>query len=266
MSLFESAILGVIQGLTEFLPVSSSGHLILVREFFGIHGTGDLAFDVILHVGTLLAIIITFRKTLIALLKDAWNLATGKRSAVKKEDSSLLLALILGTIPAALAGYFLEDFIENSIRSPRIVVAMLIAGSLLMIAAERYAKPKDETVSPKTGWWVGWFQMLALLPGMSRSGSTIAGGMLLGVNRVYAARFSFYLAIPIIAGSGLKKILDLAAGDAAIAYPQLVVGFVTSFLVGWLAINLFLKFLKTHTLYVFAAYRILLAALVFFIL
>lgn len=264
MTILDAALLGAIQGLTEFLPVSSSGHLILLRDALGIAPEGGLAFDVILHLATLLAIVIAFRTTLAALAADVWRMGTGHADRVSAEHRRLLFALALGTVPAAVLGVFLESTLEETFREPRFVAGMLLIGSALLVAGERFARKTERHMSPKVGWWIGWFQALALLPGMSRSGSTIAGGMILGIGRLEAARFSFLLAVPIIAASGLKKTLDLVAGAETIAVPELVAGFITAFLVGWAVIHFFLKYLKNHTLYVFAAYRLVLAAVVLF--
>ena len=262
MTILESILLGAVQGLTEFLPVSSSGHLIIIRDVLGISAEGGLAFDLILHLATLLAVVIVFRKDLKELIISGVRIISGKISQVSKEQKTLLLALILGTIPAAVLGFFFESYIESTIREPRFVAGMLLIGSALLIAGERYSGHKEKAVSTKKGVLIGLFQSLALLPGMSRSGATIAGGMLLGVSRITAARFSFLLSIPIIGGSGLKKILDLSTGSDVVSTGPLVAGFISSFLVGWIVVHYFLKFLKNHTLYVFAGYRLVLAGLV----
>ncbi|MCR4278299.1 MAG: undecaprenyl-diphosphatase UppP [bacterium] len=266
MSIIQSIILGAIQGITEFLPVSSSGHLILVRDVLGMATNNGLAFDIMLHLATLLAVLVAFRKIILELARDLIQIVRGRYRQVKKEDRNLILALLVGTIPAGVMGYLFESTIENTIREPRFVAGMLIIGSALLIAGERYAKHREDHVLPKTGWWIGWFQVLALLPGMSRSGATIAGGMILGVKRIQAAQFSFLLSIPIIAGSALKKGIDIATGSIALPLPEMTAGFLTSFLVGWIVIHYFMKYLKNHTLYAFAVYRLLLAVVVLFLL
>lgn len=266
MTLFESILLGAVQGITEFLPVSSSGHLVLVRDVFGITAEGGLTFDLLLHLATLFAVLLAFRKIIFELLRDAWSILTGRYRDVTQKNRRMLLALIVGTVPAAMIGFFFERVIETSVRESRFVIGMLIIGSALLIAAERDAKHHKDAVDPKTGWRIGWFQVLALLPGFSRSGATISGGMLLGLNRTAAAEFSFLLSMPIIAGSALKKILDMASGGAVVALPTLTAGFLTAFLVGWLTIRYFMKYLAHHTLYAFAAYRLALAALMLVVL
>ncbi|MBU1033114.1 MAG: undecaprenyl-diphosphatase UppP [Patescibacteria group bacterium] len=263
MTIFDSLLLGIIQGLTEFLPISSSGHLILMREVLGINTQGGLTFDAILQLGTILAVFVYFRKLVLELIRDAVRYLIGQGKKVKKENRMLILALIFGTIPAAALGFFLEDVMETVFRSALLVAVTLIAGSLLFVAAERLAKQKFENVSPKQGWWIGCFQLLALIPGVSRSGATISGGLLLGINRVTAARFSFLLALPIITGSGLKKLLDVYQfGIVDVSALHLTLGFVSAFVVGLICIHYLLKYLKNHTLYAFVWYRLALAAIV----
>ena len=266
MNIIQSIILGAVQGMTEFLPVSSSGHLILVRDVLGMATDNGLAFDIMLHLATLLAVVVAFRKIIIELALDLFRILRGQYRQVKKENRNLILALIVGTIPVAVMGYLLESTIETTIREPRFVVGMLLIGSALLIAGERYAKHQEDHISPKKGWWIGWFQVLALLPGMSRSGATISGAMILGIKRIQAAQFSFLLSVPIIAGSALKKGIDIASGSVALPVPELTAGFLTAFLVGWIVIHYFMKYLKNHTLYAFAVYRLLLAVLVLVLL
>ncbi|MFH1291863.1 MAG: undecaprenyl-diphosphatase UppP [bacterium] len=263
MTIFNSLLLGIVQGLTEFLPISSSGHLILMREVLGINIQSGLTFDAILQLGTILAVFVYFRKLVLELIRDAVRYVIGQGKKVKKENQMLILALIFGTIPAATLGFFLEDVMETAFRSTLLVAVTLVAGSLLFIAAERLAKQKLKSVSPKHGWWIGCFQVLALIPGVSRSGATISGGLLLGLNRVTAARFSFLLALPVITGSGLKKLLDVYQfGIADVSTLHLSLGFVSAFIVGLVCIHYLLKYLKNHTLYAFVWYRLALAAIV----
>lgn len=266
MTIFGSLLLGAVQGLTEFLPISSSGHLILLREILGINTAGGLAFDAILQLGTILAAAVYFRQTIAELIRDACFILIRKGERVKKENKRLIYALILGTIPAAVLGLFLEEIMETVFRSAALVAIALIAGSLLFIAAEKLSQRRLVTVNAKQGWWIGWFQTLALIPGISRSGATISGGLLLGLNRVTAARFSFLLALPIITGSGLKKLIDVIKyGSADASALHLVIGFALSFLVGWACIYWLLAYLKRHTLYAFVWYRLALALVVILI-
>ncbi len=245
MTIFQSLILGAVQGLTEFIPVSSSGHLVLVPMIFG-WAYQSLTFDLVLHFGTALALIIYFWKDLIGLLKNM----------------SLLKLLIVGSIPAVVLGVLFENAFEFYFRSELWVVLFLLLGSILMFLAEKLFVNRQSVVSNvndiglKKAFLVGCFQALALFPGFSRSGSTISGSMLLGLDREQAARFSFLLSLPIVLAAGFFKLLgsyNQLTLDASI-----VIGFFTSFLVGLFAISFLMKFLKTNKLYVFVMYRVIL--------
>ncbi|MCI0479048.1 undecaprenyl-diphosphate phosphatase, partial [Candidatus Uhrbacteria bacterium] len=210
MSPLEAVLLGAVQGATEFLPVSSSGHLILLRDVLGINTASGLAFDAVLQLGTVLAVLVFFRRDIARLLIAATRLMTGRGTAVPSTDRTLILALIVGTIPAVILGLLLEETMETAFRDALLVAAALVAGGLLMAGAERLAKRRDGALTVARGWWIGMFQALALVPGVSRSGATISGGLFLGLTREAAAKFAFLLSIPVIGGSGAKKLLDLA--------------------------------------------------------
>ncbi|MEA3249939.1 MAG: undecaprenyl-diphosphatase UppP [Patescibacteria group bacterium] len=260
MDIISGTILGVVQGLTEFLPISSSGHLILAREVLGISGEHGLSVDAVLQLATVLAIGIYFWRDLVRLAVTTAKLVV--RKPVEARDRTMVLAIVIGTIPAALLGFLLEDFMETVFRSPLLVVGTLVAGSVLMWGAEAVAK-QGSSLTWKKGLIVGLFQSLALMPGMSRSGSTISGGLIVGLKREDAARFSFLLAFPIIAGSGVLKLSELISeGAMAELGGGLVAGFIAAFLVGMAAIHFLLKFLRKHTLAVFVWYRIVLACVV----
>lgn len=265
---YSFAVLGLLQGLTEFLPVSSSGHLILARAFFGFTPDNDLAIDAVLQLATALAILVYFHKDILRLIGSFLNLVVGKHA--EREDTTLILALIAGTLPAALLGFFLEDTMATVFRSATLVAYALIAGSFVMLAAEFFSKRQSQKtydasyVSPVRGFVVGLFQSLALIPGMSRSGMTISGGLFFGLSREAAARFGFLLAIPIILGSGLKKLFDLGlSGVLSSIGPELLLGSIVAFVSGVAAIHALLLFVRTQPLYVFVAYRLLLAGLIF---
>jgi undecaprenyl-diphosphatase len=265
MSMIESVVLGFLQGLTEFLPVSSSGHLVLAHDFLGVVGENSLAFDAILHLATASAVLIYFRK-------DFWVLFQALlrklgRLPVNERDLTLVYALMVGTIPAVLVGVFLEDIMATLFRSPLLVAGSLIAGSLLFVFAEwRYYNtvPQNE-MSIKKGVQVGLFQCLAFVPGFSRSGATIAGGMLLGLSRSEAARFGFLLAVPLLLGAGAKKLLELIAIGGELELGVVFVGAVTAFVVGLAAIHFMLSFVRRYSLWPFVWYRIFLALLVIYI-
>lgn len=258
MGLIEAIILGLVQGLTEFIPVSSSGHLVLFHELFG-DGDDSLAFDVALHLGTLFALLVIFYKDLINLLKGMFT------DSVQKKLATLL---IIGTIPAAMAGYFLESAAETTFRSPLIVALSLIAVALAMLIAEHLAKRQRirqviENISGKQALGIGIAQAVAIIPGVSRSGSTITAGLFLGLDRVAATRFSFLLAIPIIAGAVLKVATSgdtlSTVGDESGIF---IAGMVSAFISGVFAIRFLLRYLANHTLNIFAYYRIILGLVV----
>ncbi|HJN62643.1 MAG TPA: undecaprenyl-diphosphatase UppP [Candidatus Paceibacterota bacterium] len=263
MTILDSIILGAIQGLTEFIPVSSSGHLVIAREFLNINNSGGLAFDAVLHLATALAVLIYFRKEILDMIKTAIDWIMGRE--VKRESRILLLALILGTIPVVVVAFYFEKFFEEGIRDPLIVASALIAGSLVFWIAEKVAE-KNRNLTIRKGLLAGVFQTLALIPGVSRSGITISGGLFMGFNRELATRFSFLLGFPIILGSGLKKLFDLGSDGLLIDLgASLVVGSVVAFVLGYFSIYWMLRYLKNHTLTLFVIYRIVLAVVIFLI-
>lgn len=262
MGIFDAIILGVVQGITEFLPISSSGHLILMRELLGIETVGSLAFDAVLQLATTFAVILYFSKDLWSIGQTA--LRKLGRLPVNQKDLTLLYALLIGTVPAIIAGVLLESYMDTVFRSSIIVAGVLVAGSLLFIYAEwvYYNTVPQNNLTRLTGFKIGLFQCLALIPGMSRSGATIAGGMLLGLSRTEAARFSFLLSIPILLGSGGKKLIDLIGSTETTSFVALAAGSAIAFLTGLWAIHFLLSFIRTHSLWPFIWYRLLLAAFV----
>jgi len=265
MTIFEAIVLGIVQGMTEFLPVSSTGHLILTRTVFNIADSNALAFDAVLHLATATAVIVYFFPDLWALTQA--GLRKLGKLPVNKRDETLLYSLLIATIPAVILGLSLESLMESTFRSPLLVAAVLVAGSVLFMYAEwvYQNKPRTNEINIKKGFKIGLFQTLALIPGMSRSGATISGGMLLGLSRVEAARFAFLLAVPVITGAGLKKFIEMIASDEVVAWLPVMSGAVVSFVVGLVAIHFMLKFVQTHTLWPFIWYRIILASFVIFI-
>jgi len=253
-------LLGVIQGLTEFLPVSSSAHLILARLFFGWETPADLglAFDVALHLGTLAAILTFFRVEILAMCRSIPELF-----ASEPGDSGRLMRLIaVGTIPVVIVGLLFSDIIEERMRTAAIAAGALVVGAVAMLAAERVGR--GSRTEATIGWFdalaIGCAQASALVPGVSRSGSTIAVGMFLAMRRDAAARFTFLLAIPATLAAAGKESLELRhlalTNDLVLLF---VIGIVVSGGVGYLTIKYFLRFLAGHRLDVFAYYRILLA-------
>lgn len=265
MGIFEAIALGAVQGLTEFLPVSSTGHLILARELFGVDDSYALAFDAILHLATAAAVIVYFISDIMMLINAA--LRKLSRLPVNDSDMTLLYALLVGTIPAVVLGLTLESTMETLFRNPLLVAGVLVAGSFLFMYAEWRYMHQHETndMDVKKGLKIGFFQALALIPGMSRSGATISGGMILGMTRHEAARFAFLLAIPVILGAGCKKLLELIVSDGAVEWASVGVGAVTAFFVGLFAIHFMLSFVRKHTLWPFIWYRIILACFVIFV-
>ena len=250
MNYFLALLAGAVQGLTEFLPISSTGHLIIFEKIFNISQTEfGLAFDASLHLGTLLAIAIFF-------FSDYLKVFSLK--------NQLFIKLIIGTIPAAIAGLFLETAIESQFRQLWVVGLGLILFSLVIILAEKFGPmvKKEKDVTLTNSLIIGLFQSLALIPGVSRSGSTISGGLFLGLKRDEAARFAFLLSGPIIAGAGAKKFLDVATSSISLNdLSFFIIGIISSAIFGYLTIKYFLKYLSTSTLYPFVIYRVIVGLL-----
>jgi undecaprenyl-diphosphatase len=255
MQLLQALILGIVQGLTEFIPVSSSGHLILVEKWLGFAHSG-LTFDVALHIGTLGALLLFFRKDFLEL-----GMALFKPS----EKTKLARLLILATIPAVVVGSLLQSKAEAAFRSEQLVAINLIVVAFVMLAADRWGSRKHDLgkVTAGRALSVGFAQALAVVPGVSRSGITISAGLLQGFDRTAATRFSFLLSAPIIAGAILKV---LAGGhvvqDVAANAGVFIVGVLASLISGYLAIKFLLSYLKDHGLGAFALYRIVLGVLI----
>lgn len=258
MTTFEAIFLGVIQGLTEFLPISSSGHLVLAEYFLGLTDT-SISFDVTLHLGTLVAVLFYF-------WRDWWKMAL---SFFKKGDEAvnyrrLFMLLVLGTIPGALFGFSLEGFVETALRSPWVVVVTLSSVAFLLWLGEKLARHERAlfSVGLKDALVIGLAQAIAIIPGVSRSGITMTAGLLLGFERTASARFSFLLATPIIAGAGLYEFSKLFKEGASAFGLEYLWGFISAVISGYLAVAFLMKYLVSHTFYPFVWYRILLAAVV----
>ena len=256
--MLQAIVFGAIQGLTEFLPVSSSGHLLIAHELFDFNTGNDLFFDVMLHLATALAVIIYFRKDIWEVVKQFFVPSDG--GAGRKWG----IAIILGTIPAGICGLLFQDQIETIFRNVKLVAIALIAGSILMYTADLFWRKRQnfEHINFGKGLIIGCFQALALIPGISRSGSTISGSLFSKLNREEAIRFSFLLSTPIIFGSALKELLDIHSSFTQVFNTSLTAGFVASFVFGLVAIHFMMKYLRTHTFSVFIWYRIILAVLV----
>lgn len=255
-------ILGFIQGIAEFLPISSSAHLIIFRDLFGIGSniSSDIAmsFDIALHFGTLLAIGIYFFKDFITMIKKGFT------KGVKDKEGKILWYIIVATIPAAIFGVLFESVIENAIRSNFILIACaLIVMGIIIYLVDRYFKAKRDIsdLTLKDAFLIGCSQVFALIPGFSRSGTTIAAGRCLKLKREDAAKFSFFLSAPVILGA---VILDLKDSIGAIManFSIFAVGILVSFIVGILCIKFLMKYLKKHDFQVFMWYRLALGIIV----
>jgi undecaprenyl-diphosphatase len=263
MTLGQAIVLGIVQGLAEFLPISSSAHLILVPWFFGWPDPG-LSYDVILHLGTLLAVLMYFAGDLFRLGRAGVASLVELRIGFDR-NRQWFWWIILGTIPAGLLGLLFHDFVEQNFRAPLLIAMSLASVGLLMYwADEKSTSLKDaDELTWKDVLWIGFGQACALVPGVSRSGATITVARLLGYDRNSAARFSFLLSVPITAAAGLhevKKIFEV--GQLDVPAPALIAGFLTSFLFGLLGIHVLLRVVRFSNLARFAWYRIALAALV----
>ena len=264
LEFIEAIFLGIVQGLTEFLPVSSSGHLLLGQYFLGLdQARFGLSFDVALHLGTLVAVVVFFRRDLVRMALAF--LRSFRRRDFSDPDQRLAYLVLASTIPAALIGYLLEDLFERAIRSPWVVVFNLVLVGVLFIVGEAVGRKRRQasklTFLEAVG--IGLAQAAALVPGVSRSGATMTLGLFLGLRREEAARFSFLMSVPIIAGAGTLQLGEVVSEGMG-AYDALLfgAGFISSAMVGYLAIRFFIRFVVHHSLRVFAYYRFGLAAVV----
>jgi undecaprenyl-diphosphatase len=266
VSILQAIVLGLVQGATEFAPVSSSGHLILVPWIFGWMLIGDAdvkkSFDVALHMGTLLGALIYFRHDVIRYAR-AWFHSIGERQ-MSTPDERIAWALVVGTIPGAIAGALFENVIQEQLGAPWLIAVMLVPFGLLLVVVDRRARSDRafDTIGPRDGLLLGTAQALALQPGVSRSGVTITAARAMGLDRESAARFSFLLSLPIIAGAGAYKAVDLAQTGLQGHAGEFVAGIVASAISGFLVIWGLLKYLRRHDFMVFLWYRVALATLV----
>lgn len=259
--MFEAFILGLVQGLGEFLPISSSGHLIIVPWLFGFEDPG-LGFDLALHWGTLLAVVLYFRNDIYLLAKGfLHSLRSSTRDLQNNIYQKLSWLLLIASIPAALIGKLLEQAAEKELRNPLIVVVtMVVFGVVLWVVDTIGKKQKNlDKITRLDAFLIGCSQALALIPGVSRSGSTIAAGLALNFKRADAARFSFLMAIPITFGAGLLKVGDFGN---SVTNAELFVGFATAAVVGFLSIKFLLQYVSRHDYKIFVWYRFAFAALI----
>jgi undecaprenyl-diphosphatase len=269
--ILHAIVLGIVQGLTEFLPVSSSGHLLLVPWLFDWHDFDDAAtekaFDVALHLGTLVAVVAYFRKDLVVYIREGWRAIVHRRDGVSTEGKVAWL-LLLATIPAALVGAVFQEQIDEHLGKPGIIaVSLIVFGLLLYIADRQVGHRKVDGMGARDAVVIGAAQALALNPGTSRSGITITAGRFLRFDRDAAARISFLMAIPVTGGAVVFKMADLISdGIPEDLRVPMVVGIVTSGLTGWLAVWGTLRLVRTHSFLPFVIYRVALGILVLVIL
>lgn len=260
MDLLASIIYGTVQGATEFLPVSSSGHLVILHRLWPYPAESDLAFDAVLHLGTLLAVVIFLWPELWKLVRTLFRPSAWHRNDPNFRTIGLIIA---STIPAGLIGFLAEPLLE-SWRDPRIVAANLAIFGLAMLWADRVDRPKTIVeLSGQAALLIGLAQALALVPGVSRSSITIIAGLLLGLKRTEAVKYSFLLSIPVISGAGIFKLIDLFA--LSLSGPELAaiaVAGLAAFVSGWLAVKYLLRYVASHDLRPFVWYRLVLAAVI----
>jgi undecaprenyl-diphosphatase len=257
-------VLAIVQGLTEFLPISSSGHLVLVPSAAGWTDQG-LAFDVAVHFGSLLAVCLFFRDDIFALVRGSGQLLSFN---YETPEARIALALGIGTVPAAVAGLALAGWIEANLRSPTVIVGTLSAYAIIMVLADRYGRRERNVadVTLRDALVIGCAQALALVPGTSRSGVTISAGRILGFDRRDAARFSFLLSVPVILLATVYELGGLLISDEAVAWGQLWVAALVAAIVAYISIDFFMRFVSRIGLWPFALYRIVLAAVILVVL
>lgn len=261
MDALQIVVLAVLQGVTEFLPISSSAHLILVPVVFGWPDQG-LAFDVAVHLGTLIAVVFYFRHELARMVRDWLGSLVGRESS---PDSRLAWVVLWGTVPVGLVGLLWGDIVEQQLRSPRVIAATTIGfGVLLWVAEHRGARGRDEaTLRWSDVLFIGCAQALALVPGTSRSGITITAGLLVGLTRVAAARFSFLLSIPVIALAAALEIIKLVRGAGGVEWTELMLGTLLASVSAYLCIEAFIRWLDRVGMAPFVVYRMLLGIILF---
>lgn len=261
MSILEAVVLGLIQGLTEFLPVSSSAHLRVFAAFFDWPDPGA-AFTAVSQIGTELAVVLYFRKRVWAVI-SVWCRSLVDRELRSDMNARMGWYIILATIPIGILGLLLEDQIEGVFRDLRLIALTLIVFGLILGAVDRYMRRRNELedLTLKRGLTFGLFQTLALVPGVSRSGATITGGRLLGFTRPAAAEFAFLLAMPAVFASGLYQLLDIG-GDEYAGWGATLVGTLVAFVIGYVVIAWLMRFISTHSFMPFVVYRVALGVLI----
>ncbi len=270
MTLFQAFLLGALQGLTEFLPISSSGHLVLAQSFMNLDVVAMKSFDIAVHFGTLLAIIVYFWKDILELWQGFWGYVRGVRGAKASESMQksqiLIWYLIVATIPAILITLLFEKKIDEFFYNPVSVATFTLVVGIGFFVVESIASHLKKTeIRFRQALIVGFAQVLALMPGVSRSGITISAGLLQGVKREEAARFSFLLGGVAILAGACYAVVEILRGKYSMPEPSLLItGILTSFAFGLAAVSFLMKFLKKHTLVAFGVYRIILGILLLY--
>lgn len=273
MDIIKSIILGIIEGITEWLPISSTGHLILADEFIKLDMSKEFMemFNVVIQLGAILAVVVIFWKKLWPFTLDkskGYNYITKSGGIIKKDVMDMWFKVIVAMLPAAIVGIPFDNLFEEHFRNYIVVSAALIVYGILFIIIERRndgKKPKINSIadiSYKTALIIGCFQALSLIPGTSRSGSTILGAIIIGVSRVAAAEFSFFLAVPVMFGASLIKLLKFGFSFTGAELAVLLVGTLTSFLVSVVAVKFLMNYVRKHDFSAFGYYRIALGAVV----
>jgi undecaprenyl-diphosphatase len=260
MNLFHAFLLGILQGLTEFIPVSSTAHLLIAQRLLGLPADdAAFSFNVLVQLGTILSLIVFFWKDLLAIFIETLKNLGGLRDFKSlPENAKMGWYIVIATIPALLAGYLLKDAVEALFKTPMLEASIrLFAAAILLTLAEAFGKRNRKLVSMT--WLdalvVGLMQVIAVFPGASRSGTTISGGMFRGFDRPAAARFAFLMSVPVMLAAGAYEALDVFKMPNLTGFlPLLAVGFLTAAIVGWLAIKWLLNYLNKNSLYIFAAY------------
>ena len=258
-----AVFLGVVQGLTEFLPISSTAHIFLISEIFG-WGDPGAAFTAVIQLGTEAAVLIYFWRDISHLLITFLKSLTNK-TVRRTQDATLAWALVLGSIPIGVAGYLLKDFIEKDVRNVWVVASALIVFGFVLIFVERFAFPRKSKMTIGAGLFMGIAQTLALIPGVSRSGATISAGIAIGLERKTATRYAFLLAVPAVFASGVYELRsalsESVVADISFSWSQILVATTVSFTVGLFVIAGLMRFLSKYTFSVFGYYRIALGVI-----
>ncbi|MDE9366259.1 undecaprenyl-diphosphate phosphatase [Luteipulveratus sp. YIM 133132] len=264
MSWIEAVVLGIVQGLTEFLPISSSAHQLLVGRLFFDNDGGGSAFTAINQLGTEAAVIVYFRRDIARIIKQ-WALSLVGRVERGDPDARMGWLVIIGTLPIAILGLLLQNWIDSTLRNLWITASMLLGFGLVIAFADARARQRKTLtdLDARTGTAFGFWQALALVPGVSRSGGTIAGGLFMGFTREAAARYSFLLAIPAVLSSGLFKVIKIGEDDPNPPWGPIAIATVLAFVVGYVVIAWLMRYITTHDFKPFVIYRVILAIVVF---